>query len=444
MDQFYKHLEALKIYSGPDVFAVVPEMEVKEIVKLGMDCYLLTESDASMTIDEGIFNFSASSAICGGVYPCAEIPCRLKNVYELSVFAALYADKVLIPNFFEHLHDLDPKFTSGEGFFNFTNRLMGDIVLMLDLKPLIQEGIVCINPRMKTYCNHCVKLKISQEKKFVNFFKRIEKKLAPKIYKQVKFTLDTNNSIVIKADKSYVATEALRFIVLPPVFKKYIKKIPYTFNAGEVEKLGLNELLLVPIFNDLILQKCSMDQFNISYLTNRKLETEIINCLEIEVENEKQDRLILDALAHELPFVKNADIGKLLEMRKKEKGAFVAYRDAVRKTFMAVKGEKNINVVKKAVQDNIIPEVNKIERIIEIHKNDLRHKLKGEIAFDAIVISAGLFATSIGADLNEVVKAFGGIFTTKTLFGDALPLTSAPKEAQGKEYYFLWKLKNES
>ena len=128
-----------------------------------------------------------------------------------------------------------------------------------------------------------------------------------------------------------------------------------------------------------------------------------------------------------------------MKLRKKESGAFTSYRDAVRSVFLKLKNEKDINVVKKAVQDIIIPEVHKIERLIETHKDSLKDKLKGELIFDAIIISAGYFANSAGINLSEVV---GGLFTAKDIFTDALPLTSSPIEAKRSDYYFLWKLKN--
>ncbi len=217
--------------------------------------------------------------------------------------------------------------------------------------------------------------------------------------------------------------------------------MPYTFTRKETGILGLNDLLLSPIFNDLILQKYAMVKYNISYLTNRKLETEIINGLKITGSNEETDKFILEGLSHELPFVKNADISKLLNLRKKESGAFTAYRDAVREVFLGLKNEKDINVVKKAVQDNIIPKVHKIERLIETHKDSLKDKLKGELIFDAIIISAGYFANSAGLNLAEIA---GGLFTAKDIFTDILPLTSNPIEIKRNDYYFLWKLKNQS
>ena len=441
MDKFYNQLKDIKIISAPDVFVVIPEMDIEKIIKLATDCYMLTESCAVTPSEGTVFSFSASSSLSGGIYPCSEINCRLNNVYELSVFAALYADKIIIPNFFEYIHDHDFNFSSEEMFFIFLNRFMGDLVLMLDLKPLIQENIICINPRIKSFCTECLKKQISHEKNAIKVFKKIEKQLEPEIFKNLKFVMDSQNSIVINTEKNYVATEAIRFITLPPVFKKYIKKIPYTFNKKEVEILGLNDFLLNPIFNDLILQKYTMAKYNISYLTNRRLETEIINTLKIAESTEKKDALILEGLSHELPFVKNADINKLLNLRKKENGAFVAYRDAVRKVFAELKDEKDINIVKKAVQDNIIPEVHKIERLIEIHKDDLKDKIKGELIFDALIITAGYFASSVGLNLTEIA---GGLFTARDILTDILPLTSNPAEAKRNDYYFLWKLKNRS
>ncbi len=175
MDKFYNKLKGINIISAPDVFTVIPKMDIEKIVKLAIDCYILTESCAVTPSEGTVFSFSASSSLSGGIYPCSEISCRLNNVYELSVFAALYADKVLIPNFFEYIYEYDFNFSSEEMFYNFLNRFMGDLVLMLDLKPLIREEIVCINPRIKSFCAECLKKEIKKEKSAVKAFKKNEK-----------------------------------------------------------------------------------------------------------------------------------------------------------------------------------------------------------------------------------------------------------------------------
>lgn len=443
MEVFFEYLKSLNIHTPTDVFDVLEKMEPEKIIELAFRCYELTEYSEPEKINNGIFNFSAGTAISGGIYPCSDIQCRLENVYELSVFAALYADKVLIPNYFEYMHDFEPKFKNVDQFSNFVNKLAGDLVLMLDLKPLILERIICLNPAMRWSCESCRAKNQIKEKELQKILKKVEQKIISDVAENVRFTLDREQSIVISGTPGYVATEVLKLIVLPPKLKKYIKQAPYIFNKNEVKILGLQELLISPIFNDLIVQKYSMQMYEVAYLTKHKLEARIISEINKTKETEVAENAMLQGFTHEIPFVQNASISKLLQLRKSEEGAFAIYRDAVRKTIFDLRSEKDPSKIQELVQERILPEIRKIDRIIITHGEDLSEKIKGRAILDTMVITGGLLANKLfGLDAGAIVAAVGGVSTLRDLSPDVLSLPRVPVEAKMNEYYFLWKLKN--
>ena len=442
MDSFYEYLKSIGIKSESDIFNVFKKLKDTEIIDIALNCYKLTETRPNLN-NGSFFNFTASTSISGGVFPCSAIDCRLRNVYELSVFAALYADKILIPNYFEYMHNFSGNFKSKEHFIKFINILIGDLILMLNLKPLINEGIVCINPRTRYYCDNCLKEQLTQEKDIDKIFKKIENKVSSNVIKNVTFTLDFSGTIITSGGKDYLSTETLKFIKLPQSLKKYIKKSPHTFSAREVKNLKLYEPFVNPALDDLIFQKYLMLKHDVVYLTNRRFEADLINILETDTEKETLGKVILEGLSHELPFVRNADISKLLKIRKNENSAFISYRDALKNTLIEVSSEKNVRKIKKIMRDNVIPEVNKIDRIIKTHKDDLGIKIKGKVLFNGMIITSGLFAkTFFGLDIpNIITVALGGIFTVKDIFPDLLSSLTIPIEAKRNNFYFLWKLK---
>lgn len=445
MKEFFEYLRSKKIDSGADVFPVLTKLPVDELIDLAFKCYELTEFSKPQKDIHGFFSFSAGKAISGGIYPCAEVNCRLENVYELSVFAALYADRVLIPNYFEYMHDFSGSFSNKDKLLNFANTFAGDLILMFDLRPLLLEGVICINPAMQLMCESCHSERLIKEGELSKILEKVERKIGKDIAENVKFTLSEDNSIVVSAPAGFVATEALRFIVLPPQFKKYIKAAPRTFSKKESEILGLQGLLITPIFNDLILQRYSMTINNVAYLTKYQLEARIIDEVEKTKKSEISDGIILRELVHELPFVQNASIANLLKLRKKEAEAFSVYRDAVNKTVLEIKKEKEPRNLQKAVNDIILPEVRKIDRIITTHQEDLNEKLTAKVISNGMILTGGLLANKfLGMDAAQAIALLGGVVTVKDALTEKLSATSIPIEAKRSEYYFFWKLRHET
>src|SRR3989338_4001732 len=156
MKEFYEYLQSIGIIDPPDVTEVIQKLPIQKVIEISVKCYGLTEvstnkclesteMSARKIIDSSIFNFSAGSSIGGGIRPCSCMDCRIENVHKLATFAALYADKVIIPNPFEHIYynlSSDFNFKNNEQWNFFVNRLIGDIVVMLNLKPLINKGLL--------------------------------------------------------------------------------------------------------------------------------------------------------------------------------------------------------------------------------------------------------------------------------------------------------------
>lgn len=83
------------------------------------------------------FDFVASPSLSGGSSPCSALECRLDRLDSLAQFAALYADRVLIPDPFFHLleqhsHDVD----------SVREELWVHVAALYIFRPLMQAGIV--------------------------------------------------------------------------------------------------------------------------------------------------------------------------------------------------------------------------------------------------------------------------------------------------------------
>ena len=64
---------------------------------------------------------------------------------------------------------------------------------------------------------------------------------------------------------------------MPKRLRRYIGDVPYTFTDTEATELGIIGQYINPIFDDLTAQKYSAPLRNLPYLTNKKIELDIIN-----------------------------------------------------------------------------------------------------------------------------------------------------------------------
>jgi hypothetical protein len=442
MKDFYEYLQSKNIIYPPDVEGELLKLKPDEIISFAVECYVKTEASARKL--GGVFNFAASSTMSGGVRPCSDMNCRVKNVYDLSAFAALYADTVFILNPFEHIYhrmQSDFKFDHPDQFIFFLQRLVGDVVVMLNLKPLFQSGMMAINHQLNTYCQSCWSRSIREQKKVWAAFEKIKDAAMQDVNKHIRFIMDTPQSMSIEGPKEYMGQEAFRFAILPKHLAKYSKKAPYTFKEKEVDELGFWELVILPVFEDLFVQKYFMKYQNAAYLTDKKIEASIIKYLNKNVIAHNTEQSAINELTHELPFLEAASLDTLVTVRSKEPEAFAVYRDKIIKALRESSESKNHKIVKELVENEIKPQLRKIDQIIKSHKNEFTERGKRKVAWSGLVLSAGIFANQMaGIDLLHVLE-LGGI-NLGEIYKDFSEARKIPSTAKNSDYYFLWNIRS--
>ena len=447
MDKFYDYLREMGILEAPDVADIISKLKTEEILDFAMECYLLTETNSHPEKNEGVFNFSVSSSVSGGITPCSNPLCRINNSYDLASFAALYSERIYIPNPFEHVHrrsENNFNFDNEEQFFNFVNQIIGDVMVLLTFRPLFNHNIFSINPQMVVTCRDCWNKKRKEQKDIDNKFKESSERIIKKINENVTFKIDETGSIVISGTENYIGGEVLRFITTPENLKKYHKKKPYVFSENEVKSLRLYEYFMNSAMDDIMVQKFFIDDFNTSYLTNRGIDSDILQSLidSQEQEKRKQEYSTINGLSHTLPFVQDSTLENLLDVRESEQESFKVYRDAIR---MAIKDAKNTDTTKLVEQiksDVIEPALNKIELQIKNNRGKFKTRLRGKLQFNSLLLAGGLFANSFFGLDKETILAFGGIHTLKEFIADKKEMKNIPNEVKNNDYYFIWKLKN--
>ena len=170
MNELYEFLKKMKLDIN-NANRTIHRMDSKKLFDLIIELHFkIVENNKDMNVNkESIFNFVANESLSGGAISCSNIECRLNRVNELSNFAALYGDKILIKNPFESIMDF-PK--NIELNHSSRNIFVVDIIILWKLKPLINKGIISFIQTEHHFCKDCFR-KLTSTKSF-NYEKRLK------------------------------------------------------------------------------------------------------------------------------------------------------------------------------------------------------------------------------------------------------------------------------
>ena len=95
--ELYDFLEGFEQIEAHDIYEqIVNEWSEKQVEEFTVNVFQRIPNDFFER--QSYFNFYANSTLAGAPYPCSALECRMKNVIDLLRFAALYADKILLPS----------------------------------------------------------------------------------------------------------------------------------------------------------------------------------------------------------------------------------------------------------------------------------------------------------------------------------------------------------
>jgi len=407
---------------------------LSDLAKLNDDLVNLMPPNHLDSMPGSVFNFSPSSSLSGVAHCCNSLECRLRTIQQISTFAAMYSDRLIIPSFILKIPESSLP-TTDNGLKAMQDDVSQNIHALFYYKPLIDAGIVVLTYDRSGFCNDC----------FNKQTKILTKKLKQLIGALVSYELFDKNTLVLKQAKKYTD--------LPiKVFRNNLKhipkdtKYPYRFSSDEVEKYKLFEDFFSPIVQDILRHRGSVINSKTSYLTNRMADGEIIELAKYHNKTNTSTSLaLLQGMKHVVPNIENADLKKVIELRLKDGEAFIIYRDSMRRLFNEVKSE-DPKIIREAFNDIVAPEIVKIQRLIRLHREKFSRKLNRQVAFNSIALAVGV-AASLAAKSPDLLLSSSSLIglhsladTTKTMHEGR----DIPDEAKMNSYYFLWKVINKS
>jgi hypothetical protein len=200
--------------------------------------------------------------------------------------------------------------------------------------------------------------------------------------------------------------------------------------------------LAKPIIIDLIQQDIYSTEYGFNYLTDRETELRVL-----ESTNDDDARVFSKAIAegfsHSLPFVQKVSLGKLLKLRQEEGESFQVYRDAVAGVLRNLK-PADAGKIKQAFEDEILPEVRKVDLAVSNAKRMLGESIATNIIFGTGLVTIGLATGFLPPDIGKIVAAIGGVQSGMNALQNLRQLVREPNQIRDNKFYFLWKVKQKA
>ena len=389
------------------------------------------------------FSFIANSSLSGDAHPCASPDCRQRKLDQLVSFASLYADDVYIQNPFEKIY------MRGDKPIREVERreALAGINNYLYLRPLIEAGLIKYATLNVNFCelhSNEIATPLMQTigKKEDKLIEVLEKHLLEKC----KVVFDFQNGdrslpfFAISGPEEFIEHGTIylyAYSPMPAMFKQFLgKKTPYSLSSEEIESSRVLDEIIGPIINDLSAQEWHTSLNGTSYLCDNKLQIKLasgINSKAYTANSEAFEK----GLKHYLPAVYSREITSLLDLRRKEEESFSVYRDKLNKIMQESKSWSE-EEVSKIFRDQLLPEINLIDKKVKDWKVNTRESISQKILFGTATASFGLYGGVLPANMGEVLAALGG---ASAIAGSLLEYNKTLKEkqeARKNDFYFLW------
>lgn len=389
------------------------------------------------------FSFIANSSLSGGNQPCSFAKCREKKLNELITFSALYADEVYIQNPFENV------MLGGVGNIKEVDRqeLVYGIGNYFYLKPLIEEGIIKYAQNEVSLCQHhhetiAKPLAVRIAEKEEQLYEAIHKILLH--LSSVTFDIGKGAGpfLKISGPDNLIEHGEMYFHFykpLPPFITSLLdKKLPYTLSRQEIIDSEVLRVIINPILRDLSNQEWHSVFYGTSYLCDNKTKMQIASKLNSGA-YAASSLAFENSMQHYLPAIYCQDMKTITQLRKSEEEAFAVYRDKLRALIHKSKpwDEKEVASV---FRDQLLPEINNIDKKIKDWKSKTKESLKEKMIFGTGAVSMGLYAGMLPMNIGEIIAAIGGGTAAVGAAMDYNKTLKEKEEARSNDFYFLWQV----
>lgn len=435
--ELYDYLEGFSNKTEQEVVEYVFSLDNNEIeVFVERLFYLLKQDGYDRT---SYFNMYSNSTLAGAPYPCANISCRIRNLDSLARYAALYADKVLLPSPIDNFYDD----LSNNIQIN-REELCITIIMLMHLKPLVLAGIIGFVSSYLCLCKDCLEKVVQKEVNVEKKLEEIEAFINQECAESVKCYLATDENgqayySITGAEKYgyHEATDILMF-KKPKLVSKLLAESngePVEITNEQFQNLGLVDFLLRPAINDVLQAQVNTIMTESSYITDRTFDIQVMK--HINQDNTKMSQVITNDLFHRVPVIQNIDINDIVTLRKKDGESFDVYRDNIN-SILKKYDTLDSKAMLEIQRDIINPELHKIKHTITNSKKSILKSTVNNVLLLSAGVGIGVFKGLLPMDYASVMGVIGGIPTITNLTSSII--NGGSETAKSNQFYFLYEL----
>lgn len=444
-NDLFKMLAEKGIDSGPAAFEIIDSLTYEDTFRLAMDCFESISPSPSDDVSK-LFRFAPISSISGGPSPCNSVTCRLETAYSLSLIGTLYADHIVLPNFFDYIYYMvyaDRKTPeTEEELSEFAYNLASDISVCYLYKPLLDAGIASINNTMLPMCKDCHNRHVKESEAFRRDLEGVLKSIESIVKKRVRFIFDEDDYIRIENDDNYLGGElgwSARKKLLKEMSRHY-DELPYVLSERDIRKFGLRDKIINDSVNDILEYDYYPDLKSCTYLTNRQLDIDLI---EKTKKHSGSAKLTSKFPAyHKVTYLEDVILEDVVAFRKSNSAAFQVYRDAVTELLKKDSEEEASTYFNDVVQ----PALNKIDNAIAANRDSFKGRAGRKVKIRSVIALAGSGAANllgVPTDIAVTTASATGLLTSVDIVDDMKSTKNIPNEARLNSFYFLWGIKQQ-
>jgi len=412
-----------------DVFEFCENRNFKDILDTCLEVFALTQKP-NIKIPSSLFNFSASLTLSGGNYPCESPFCRINRIRDLAIFSSLYSDRTTIYNPFDFVcFYLNPSANDDISDKDFRIEAMNAFAITLELRPLLERGLIVFSKTIYFICASCKKKKDKITGLIIRDLDVVGKKtLFPLI----------QDKLEIKYGEKSFHLQGIEDLIGDDVYFHY-KEFPSFLTKGgkrinTIKDLKYNNPLIQRIIgkaiDSLMFQKLDgIENITQTYLTSNFLEKTLLEKI-----GKQSETKALNLFAKGLPVIQGVPLENIISTRDQYSDEFKSFQNRVSDLVNEGNRFETQEEFDSYVVSNLTGELNDLTKIQKEGKKKLRSEGFTEGAFLGASIAISVLSNSQAPGILGLAKA---CYDCTKLISEAEEIE---KEVQKSPLFFYYKL----
>lgn len=435
MDEFLSAVDDLFGYDGSSDFeAMLERIQEVDPEELAGFAEYFSQRLPTASLDNPDFGFLGNATQSGFPSPCMASACRFNRVEEIATFSALYSDQTILFNPFdyckysvdmENIHQIEAYY----------NDFCVAVSSILFLKPLIDRKIIAFSGGdYGRYCPSCFSKLISsdgdldQDDGMMRFF--------------ANYINDNTNVKLEECDG-----DGVFHFILSGTSDLYEHGSTYVLDykpSMEMKKFSVGEIIPKEYLNKFGFFRETSEIFVMEYIEKNNLisKNNIKNVFSSSAEMGMVKKIFSKSTTFSnvdmsMPFLATRELDHTLKVRENDWHHFENFRNKILDLTKAGLPGEELN---KCYRSEVLPELIKIERIVESSRDKSSSSLVKNTAISLLSLSSAIATQGLSGAVSATVAALGAGHFAKSMVPALQDRLSVPTEIKDSSFYYAWKI----